>query len=117
MSRMTLKINQRVKDIVGSSTLAITARAKELKAQGKDLVNFAAGEPDFDTPDFIKAAGIKAIQNGLTKYTPSVGTIELRKTIAHKFKTDNHLDYQPSQIAVSCGAKHSIYNIIQVLAD
>ncbi len=117
MNRMTLKINQRVKDIVGSSTLAITARAKELKAQGKDVVNFAAGEPDFDTPDFIKAAGVKAIQSGFTKYTPSTGTIELREAIAEKFFKDNNLKYDPAQIVVSCGAKHSIYNIIQVLAD
>src|SRR3989344_1825230 len=117
MSRMTLKINQRVKDIVGSSTLAITARAKELKAQGKDLVNFAAGEPDFDTPDFIKAAGIKAIQTGFTKYTPSTGTVELREVIAQKFLKDNHLKYDPAQVVVSCGAKHAIYNIIQILAD
>ena len=117
MSTMTLKVNHRVKDIVGSTTLAITARAKELKTQGHDVVNFAGGEPDFDTPEFIKAAGIKAIQSGFTKYTPSVGTIELRRTIAQKFKTDNHLQYEPSQIAVSCGAKHSIYNVIQVLVD
>ena len=114
---MTLKINRRVKDIEGSATLAITARAKELKAQGRDIVNFAAGEPDFDTPDPIKQAAIKAIQNGFTKYTPSIGTPELREAIALKFKKDNRLDYKPNQIAVSCGAKHSIYNVIQVLAD
>jgi len=114
---MTLKVNRRVKDIVGSTTLAITARAKELKTQGHDVVNFAGGEPDFDTPESIKAAGIKAIQSGFTKYTPSVGTIELRKAIAKKFKEDNHLSYEPSQIVVSCGAKHCLYDAIQVLAD
>ncbi len=117
MTTATLKINRRIKDLVGSSTLAITARAKELQAQGRDVVNFGAGEPDFDTPAPIKAAGIKAIEKGLTKYTPSTGTLELKEAIALKFQKDNHLTYKPSQIAVSCGAKHSIFNIIQVLAD
>ncbi len=114
---MSLKINKRIAQVVGSSTLAITAKAKELRAQGCDVVNFAAGEPDFDTPDSIKAAAISAIESGFTKYTPSTGTLELREAIAQKFKKDNGLEYKPSQIAVSCGAKHSIYNIIQVLAD
>lgn len=117
MDTLKLQVNKRIESIVGSSTLAITARAKELKAQGCDVVNFAAGEPDFDTPDSIKAAAIKAIESGFTKYTPSIGTIGLRERIAQKFKEDNDLDYTPSQIAVSCGAKHSIYNIIQVLID
>ena len=112
-----LKINRRVKEVLGSTTLAITARAKELQSKGIDVVNFAAGEPDFDTPDAIKKAGIRAIESGFTKYTPSTGTVELRKAIAAKFKKDNGLDYTPNQIAVSCGAKHSIYNIIQVLVD
>ncbi len=112
-----LKINRRIKDIVGSTTLAITARAKELASQGHDVVNFGAGEPDFDTPDFIKEAGIKAIKSGVTKYTPSIGTQELREAIAAKFQRDNNLTYKPSQIVVSCGAKHSLFNIIQVLVD
>src|SRR5689334_15525901 len=72
--KIMLHVNRRIKDIVGSTTLAITARAKELQTQGHDVVNFGAGEPDFDTPDFIKEAGIKAIQSGQTKYTPSIGT-------------------------------------------
>lgn len=110
-------INRRVSQLLASSTLAITARAKELKASGKDVVNFAGGEPDFDTPVSIKNAAIAAINNGFTKYTPSIGTVELRKAIANKFKTDNGLDYSPNQIAVSCGAKHSIFNLIQVLID
>ncbi len=110
-------INSRVKEVVGSSTLAITAKAKELKAQGCDVVNFAAGEPDFDTPEAIKSAAIKAIQSGQTKYTPSIGTIALREAIAEKFQKDNQLVYTPKQIAVSCGAKHSLYCILQVLAD
>ncbi|HQP09813.1 MAG TPA: pyridoxal phosphate-dependent aminotransferase [Candidatus Omnitrophota bacterium] len=114
---MPFKVNARIAQLVGSSTLAITAKAKELKAKGYDVVNFAAGEPDFDTPDPIKAAAIQAIKNGFTKYTPSTGTIELREAIAQKFKKDNQLTYKPSQIVVSCGAKHSIFNIILVLAD
>ena len=117
MDHMTIRINSRIREVLGSSTLAITAKAKELKAQGKDIVNFAGGEPDFDTPDSIKKAAIQAIQAGKTKYTPSVGTAELRQAIATKFKRDNSLVYKPSQVVVSCGAKHSIFNIIQILAD
>ena len=117
METCVLKINQRIKSLVGSSTLAITARAKELQAQGRDVVNFAGGEPDFDTPQDIKEAGIQAIQKGITKYTPSTGTQELREAIAAKFQKENQLTYKFAQIAVSCGAKHSIFNIIQVLAD
>jgi len=112
-----LHVNRRIKDIVGSTTLAITARAKELQAQGHDVVNFGAGEPDFDTPDFIKKAGIKAIESGQTKYTPSIGTQDLREAIAAKFQKDNGLAYKANQIVVSCGAKHSLFNIIQVLVD
>ena len=112
-----LHVNRRIRNIVGSTTLAITARAKELQAQGHDVVNFAAGEPDFDTPDFIKKAGIKAIENGATKYTPSIGTQDLREAIAVKFQKDNGLVYKPNQIVVSCGAKHSLFNIIQILVD
>lgn len=117
MEKSVVKINRRIKEVLGSTTLAITARAKELQSKGIDVVNFGAGEPDFDTPDTIKQAGIKAIQGGFTKYTPSTGTIDLRKAIAAKFKKDNHLEYSPNQIAVSCGAKHSIFNLIQVLID
>jgi aspartate aminotransferase len=112
-----LKVNRRIKDVLGSTTLAITAKAKELATQGHDVVNFGAGEPDFDTPDFIKEAGIKAIQSGQTKYTPSIGTVDLREAIAAKFARDNNLQYKASQIVVSCGAKHSLFNIIQVLVD
>jgi len=114
---MPLVVNKRINSVVPSSTLAITARAKELKAQGCDVVNFAGGEPDFDTLAPVKEAAIKAIQDGKTKYTPSIGTVELREKICEKFKNDNQLSYDLSQIAVSCGAKHSIFCIIQVLAD
>ncbi|NTV28917.1 MAG: pyridoxal phosphate-dependent aminotransferase [Candidatus Omnitrophica bacterium] len=112
-----LKINSRIQQVVGSTTLAITAKAKELKEQGKDVVNFAAGEPDFDTPDYIKEAAIKAINSGFTKYTPSSGAEDLRVAICDKFKRDNDLDYKPGQIVVGCGAKHSIFNAIMVLCD
>lgn len=112
-----IKINSRLAKVVGSTTLAITARAKELRAQGKDVVNFAAGEPDFDTPDHIKDAGIKAIQTGFTKYTPSSGAEDVRIAISEKFKRDNGLDYKPNQIVVGCGAKHVIFNAIMVLCD
>jgi aspartate aminotransferase len=112
-----LKVNRRIKNIVGSTTLAITARAKELQSQGRDVVSFGAGEPDFDTPDFIKKAAIEAINKGFTKYTPSTGTVELREAIAQKFLKDNNLKYSPNQIVVSCGAKHALYDIISVLVD
>ena len=112
-----MDINRRIKTLVGSSTLAITARAKELRAQGKDVVNFAGGEPDFDTPPEIKQAAVQAIQDGFTKYTPSIGSPELRKIISEKFERENKLKYDPRQIAVCCGAKHALFNVIQVLAD
>ncbi|HOY10561.1 MAG TPA: pyridoxal phosphate-dependent aminotransferase, partial [Candidatus Omnitrophota bacterium] len=112
-----MDINRRIKSLVGSSTLAITARAKELCAQGQDVVSFAGGEPDFDTPPEIKQAAIRAIEDGYTKYTPSVGSLELRQLISKKFARENNLAYTPEQIVVSCGAKHSLYNVIQVLAD
>ena len=114
---MEFKINSRIREVLGSSTLAITAKAKELRAEGKDVINFAGGEPDFDTPETIKQAAIAAINAGKTKYTPSTGTPELRKAISEKFQTDNGLTYAPEQIIVSCGAKHSIFNLIQVLID
>ncbi|MCM8800736.1 MAG: pyridoxal phosphate-dependent aminotransferase [Candidatus Omnitrophica bacterium] len=110
-------IAQRLKDINPSPTLAITAKAKKLKQEGKDIVNFAGGEPDFDTPLFIKQAAIEAINSGFTKYTPSTGIPELKKLISEKFKKDNSLDYSPEQIVVSCGAKHSIFNALLTLIN
>ncbi|MCG3150595.1 MAG: Aspartate aminotransferase [Verrucomicrobiae bacterium] len=95
-----------------SLTLAIDAKAKKLKADGVDVCGFGAGEPDFDTPQHIKDAAIAALQAGFTKYTPSSGTPELRAAIAAKLKTENGLDYKPSQVIVNCGAKHSCYNAI-----
>jgi aspartate aminotransferase len=115
--RIDTKLAERLKKINPSSTLAITSKAKKLKSEGKDIVNFAAGEPDFDTPDFIKEAAIAAIKSGFTKYTPTTGIPELKKLIADKFQRDNSLNYNPDQIVVSCGAKHSIFNALLVLVN
>jgi len=109
------RLAERLKKIKPSSTLAITSRAKKLKSEGYDVVTLAAGEPDFDTPDAVKDAGIEAIKSGFTKYTPTTGIPDLKKAISRKFKEDNKLDYSPSQIIVSCGAKHSIFNVLMVL--
>ncbi|MFH1269611.1 MAG: pyridoxal phosphate-dependent aminotransferase [Candidatus Omnitrophota bacterium] len=112
-----MRLAKRLEKINPSSTLAITAKAKKLKLEGYDIVNFAAGEPDFDTPDFIKDAAVAAIKSGFTKYTPTTGTPELKKLISEKLKEDNSLAYDPSQIVVSCGAKHSIFNALFVLLN
>ncbi|MDR2708616.1 MAG: pyridoxal phosphate-dependent aminotransferase [Elusimicrobiota bacterium] len=110
-------ISKRVRNIKPSPTLAIDAKAKLLKSQGVDIINFGPGEPDFDTPDHIKDAAIKAIRDGYTKYIPVGGSLELKEAIIEKFKRDNNLNYSADEIIVSCGAKHSIYNIIQSIAD
>ncbi|MBU1887820.1 MAG: pyridoxal phosphate-dependent aminotransferase [Candidatus Omnitrophica bacterium] len=112
-----MRLSFRVKNVTASLTLAITAKAKKMRQEGIDVIDFGSGEPDFDTPDKIKDAAIKAIHNGLTKYTPASGTDALKKAICDKFQRDNNLSYKPSQIVVSCGAKHSIYNIIQAICD
>jgi aspartate aminotransferase len=109
---MDYKISQRAASLSPSLTLAIDSKAKQLKAEGQDVVGFGAGEPDFDTPQHIKDAAAKALAEGFTKYTPSSGIPELRQAIADKFKRDNGLSYKPSQIIVSCGGKHSCYNVI-----
>jgi aspartate aminotransferase len=98
-------------------TLAISAKAKELRAQGVDVVGFGAGEPDFDTPQNIKDAAIQALEAGFTKYTPASGTMELKQAVCDKMKRDNGLDYKPTQVLISCGAKHSLYNIAEALYD
>ena len=105
-----MEIADRVQEITPSQTLAIDSKAKQLKAAGEDVISFAAGEPDFDTPEHIKAAAMGALEAGFTKYTPSSGIPELRQAIAEKLKADNGLDYKPSQIIVNCGAKHSCFN-------
>lgn len=108
---MELRLSDRVLSIKPSPTLAVTNRAAELKAAGKDIIGLGAGEPDFDTPEHIKAAAIKAIENGFTKYTAVDGTPGLKKAIIAKFKRDNGLDYQPNQILVSSGGKQSFFNL------
>ena len=108
---MELRLSDRVLSIKPSPTLAVTNRAAELKAAGKDIIGLGAGEPDFDTPEHIKAAAIKAIQDGFTKYTAVDGTAGLKKAIIAKLKRDNGLDYQANQILVSCGGKQSFFNL------
>lgn len=112
-----MKLAQRVQKLTSSPTLAITSKAKQLKKDGVDVVSFGAGEPDFDTPEHIKKAAVQAVQEGVTKYTPSTGTPQLKQAIVAKFKRDNNLHYDPSQIVVSNGAKHSLYSILQVICD
>lgn len=110
-------LSERIKAINPSPTLAITAKANRMKAEGINVIGFGAGEPDFDTPDNIKKAAIDSIEKGFTKYTPTSGIKELKEAICRKFKSDNNLDYKPEEILVSCGAKHSIFNIILALVN
>ena len=114
---MSKTLSQRVQNIKPSATLAITAQAKALKAAGKDIIGLGAGEPDFDTPDHIKQAAIAAINAGQTKYTEVDGTPELKAAVIRKFERDNQLNYEPNQILVSCGGKHSIFNLLQALLN
>ncbi len=114
---ISMGIAKRALAIKPSPTLAAAAKAKAMKAQGIDVVDFGVGEPDFDTPENVKMAGIKAIQSGFTKYTPAGGIDELKEAIIEKFKKDNGLHYEKPQILVSCGAKHSLYNIAEALFD
>ncbi|MBL9140002.1 MAG: pyridoxal phosphate-dependent aminotransferase [Verrucomicrobiales bacterium] len=109
---MNYPIARRASSLSPSLTLAIDAKAKSMKAAGEDVVGFGAGEPDFDTPDHIKKAAADALAGGFTKYTPSSGIPELRQAIADKFQRENGLAYKPSQIIVSCGGKHSCFNVI-----
>ncbi len=112
-----MELSKKYKSISPSTTLAIDSKYKAMRAAGEDVVGFGAGEPDFDTPDHIKAAAIKAINDGVTKYTPASGTLELKKAICEKFKNDNGLSYEPSNIVVSNGAKHSLLNAIGALVN
>ncbi len=107
---MTQLVAQRLSVIQPSPTMAVTAKAAQLKAEGKDVIGLAAGEPDFDTPEHIRAAGIKAINEGKTRYTPVAGTPALKQAICDKLKRDNELSYEPSQIVVGCGAKQVLFN-------
>ncbi len=112
-----MKLARRVANIQPSPTLAITSKAKAMKAQGIDVVGFGAGEPDFDTPDHIKAVAKKALDDGYTKYTPVPGTPELKDAVIAKLKRDNGLEYKRENIIVSLGAKHSIYNVAQAFIE
>ena len=112
-----MKVADRLALVSPSATLKLTAKAKELKARGLPVVNFGAGEPDFDTPEPVKCEGIAALQAGFTKYTPTSGTPELRQAVCRKFEEDQGLRYTPDEVVISCGAKHSLYNLIQVLCD
>jgi len=111
------RVAQRAANIKPSPTLAVTAKAAELKAAGRDIIALSAGEPDFDTPEHIKEAAIKAIRDGKTKYTAAGGMPELKQAVADKFRRENNLVYEADQILVSCGAKHSIYNVMQALLN
>ncbi len=112
-----MKISQRARKVAPSATLAVTNRAKELKAQGIDVVGFGAGEPDFDTPEYIKEAAIKALKEGKTKYTPASGIPELKAAIAKKLQTENGLNYTAEQVVVNIGGKHSVYEAMQAVLD
>ena len=114
---MSLTLSEKAKCVKPSSTLAITAKAKEMKANGIDVVGFGAGEPDFNTPDNICRAAIEAIESGFTKYTPASGTNELKAAICKKFKEFNGLDYQPNQIVISNGGKHGLSNVFDAILN
>jgi aspartate aminotransferase len=108
---------ERLKTLAPSSTLAVQAKAKELRARGVDVISFGAGEPDFDTPERIKEAAVAAMRRGQTKYTEVAGIPELRRAVCAKLKRDNGLDYQPDEVLVSCGAKHTLFNIVTALVN
>jgi len=114
---MTLELAARINSVQPSKTLAVTARAAELKAAGKNVINFGVGEPDFDTPDNIKTAAIQAIQKGFTKYTAAGGIQELKKAVQSKLARENNLQYELNQIIIGAGAKFSIYSLFQVLLN
>ena len=114
---MAYPLSKRINSLPVSQTLAMAAKARELKAAGKDIISLSLGEPDFNTPDFIKDAAIEAINQGYNSYTPVDGYVELKEAICTKFKRDNNLHYTPNQIVVSTGAKQSIANIAQVLLN
>ena len=112
-----MKLSQRVQAIKPSPTLAVTAKAAKLRAEGKDIIGLGAGEPDFDTPQHIKDAAVAAIQNGFTKYTAVGGTASLKEAIISKFKRENGLDFTAAEILVSCGGKQSFFNLVLATID
>ncbi|SHI70762.1 pyridoxal phosphate-dependent aminotransferase [Flavobacterium haoranii] len=114
---MNSVLSERINNLAVSQTLAMAALARELKAQGKDIISLSLGEPDFNTPDFIKEAAKQAIDDNWSAYPPVDGYVDLKESICKKFKRDNNLNYTPSQIVVSTGAKQSLYNIAQVMLN
>ncbi|MEZ4853573.1 pyridoxal phosphate-dependent aminotransferase [Flavobacterium sp.] len=114
---MNAVLSERINNLAVSQTLAMAALARELKAQGKDIISLSLGEPDFNTPDFIKEAAKQAIDDNFSTYSPVDGYADLKQSISAKFKRDNNLDYKPSQIVVSTGAKQALYNIAQVMLN
>ena len=110
-------LSDRINNLSTSQTLAMAAKARELKAQGKDIISLSLGEPDFNTPDFIKEAAIQAIHDNYSTYSPVDGYAELKDAICRKFKRDNNLDYKPTNIVVSTGAKQSIANVLMCLVN
>ena len=114
---MNNPLSDRINQLSTSQTLAMAALARELKAQGKDIISLSLGEPDFNTPDFIKEAAKKAIDENYSTYSPVDGYMDLKEAICRKFKRDNNLDYKPANIVVSTGAKQSLYNIAQCMIN
>ncbi|MBQ53181.1 MAG: aspartate aminotransferase, partial [Leeuwenhoekiella sp.] len=114
MDTLTNQLSDRINNLAASATLAMAAKARELRAEGKDIIGLSLGEPDFNTPDFIKDAAIQAVNDNYNSYTPVDGYVELKDAIITKFKRDNNLTYDRSQIVVSTGAKQSLYNVAQV---
>lgn len=112
-----MSVSKKVKEIAPSLTLEITAKAKKMKAEGISVIGFGAGEPDFNTPEYIVESAKKALDIGFTKYTPAAGTVELKKAVCEKFKKDNNLSYEPAQIVISTGAKSSLYHAICSIVD
>ena len=110
-------LSKRATDVEESATMAMSEKAAKLRAAGVDIISFSAGEPDFDTPEHIKKAAVEALKSGQTKYTPVTGLPALKKAIVGKFQRDNNLTFEPSQVVVSCGAKHSLFNVMQAVLD
>ncbi len=114
---MSNQLSDRINNVTPSATLEMAAKARELRALGKDIIGLSLGEPDFEIPDYIKDAAIKAVKDGYNSYTPVDGYVELKTAIITKFKRDNNLSYEAPQIVVSTGAKQSLYNVAQVVLN
>ena len=112
-----MKLSEKLERIAPSMTISLFDKAKNLMREGKDIIDFGVGEPDFDTPQNVKDAAIKALKDGHTKYTPAHGILELREAICKKIRRENNLEYTPDDVIVSCGAKHSLYNAFQAILN